>query len=574
MENNNVKKPKGSAYTQPDHIKPKSKWTKKMTIWTIVIAVIVLGILAIIGAENGWFKTKDMIYGKAVVDDYSVIEIDKADVEVADSTIESYLDSVVSHETTTEVVEEGTVEDGDTINLDYSGILVGEEEPFDGGTAESQSLTLGSGTMIDGFEEQIIGHEIGETFDINVTFPEDYSSEDLAGKDAVFTITVNNKTVENVPELTDELVSNYAAEHLDVEINTIEEYEEYYRDKLYNNYLESAIMEAMTEKTDVIYYNEQDLANMKNYSANVLSYYASMFGIDAASYASMMGYDSAEEYADSDAKDTLRQTMMLDKVAEEQGITVTDEEIDAALTKNMESEEYTGTLDEFKAASGDAYLFLVRETDVLLPKVMDYLKQNVVFVESPEEETEAEDEEAEAEDAEDEDADAADEDADAADEDADADAEDAEVEAEDAVEEAIEDAADAVEDVAEDTKDAAEDVADAVTDAVEDAADAVKDATEDAVDTVTDAVEDAADAAKDAAEDAVDTVTDAADAAKDAAEDAVDTVTDAVEDAADAVEDAVEDAADAAKDAAEDAVEDAVDTVTDAVEDAAEEIKE
>ena len=119
------KKVKGSAYSQPDHIKPKSKWTKKTTIWVIVIAVIVLGILAIIGGENGWFKTADMINGKIELDDYSTIEINEADVEVTDDTIQSYLDSVVSSETTTETVTEGTVEDGDTVVIDYTGVLEG-----------------------------------------------------------------------------------------------------------------------------------------------------------------------------------------------------------------------------------------------------------------------------------------------------------------------------------------------------------------------------------------------------------------------------------------------------------------
>lgn len=480
MEDKNVKKTKGSAYNQPDYIKPKSKWTKKTTIWVIVIAVIVLGILAIIGGENGWFKSKDMINGKAVVDDYSTIEIDESSVEVADSTIENYLNNVVSAETTKEEVTEGTVENGDTINLDFSGVLEGEEEPFEGGTAAGQSLTIGSGTMIEGFEEQIEGHEVGETFDINVTFPEDYSSEDLAGKNAVFTITVNSKTVSNVPELTDELIQHYTEENYEEPISTIEEFKEYWKDRLYNNYMESAILNAMTEKTNVKYYNEADLANMTAYNENYLSYYASMYGVDADTMASMFGFESAAAYADDNAKNLLKQTMMLDQVAKDQNITITDEEIDEVFTKYMESEEFEGTLEEFKAQSGDAFSFLVRETEVLEPKVIEYLKQNVVLVESPEEEVEEA-----AEDAADVVEEAVEEAADAIEEAA----EDVVEDAKDTVEEAVEDVKDAAEEVVEDAKDAVEDVKDAAEDVVEDAKDAVEDVVEDAAEAVEDAVD-------------------------------------------------------------------------------------
>ena len=94
--------------------------------------------------------------------------------------------------------------DGDTVNIDYSGAMDGEV--FDGGTAEGYDLTLGSGRFIDGFEEQIVGHTPGETFDLTVTFPEDYDATDLAGKDAVFTVTLNDISETQSPELTDDFV--------------------------------------------------------------------------------------------------------------------------------------------------------------------------------------------------------------------------------------------------------------------------------------------------------------------------------------------------------------------------------
>jgi len=387
MEEKNLKSTKGPAYSQPEHIKKKSKWTKKTTIWCIVILVIVLGILAIIGAENGWFKTQDMINGKLVLGDYSTIEIDESDVKVDEATIDSYVNYMISQETTHEEVTEGTVEDGDTISLDYTGVLVGEEEPFDGGTASGTSLTIGSGTMIEGFEDQIIGHEIGETFDINVTFPEEYA-ENLAGKDAVFTITVNSKTQSDVPELTDELVQHYSAENMDVQLDSVEAFKDYYRERLSEDYLESAILDKLVENSEVKYYNEANLASLTQYNESSLAYYGSQFGVDSATMASMYGYDSPKAYAEATTKDTLHEFMILEQIAEDQGITYSDEELNEVLQRYMEREGFTGTLDEFKAQASSGVTYLITESEVLMPKVMEYLKGNVVIVESPEEDTE------------------------------------------------------------------------------------------------------------------------------------------------------------------------------------------
>ena len=305
MENKNNNSKKGPAYVQPDHIKPKSKWTKKTTVWVIVIAVVVLGILAIIGSENGWFKTQDMINGKIVLGDYSTVEVDESAIRVTDSDIDYFLSSIIANETTSESVTEGTVEDGDTINLDYTGVLKGEEEPFLGGTATGSTLTLGSGTMIEGFESQIAGHEIGETFDIEVTFPDDYRDETLAGKDAVFTITVNSKTVTNTPEMSDELVQKYSSEHMDQQFDTVDEIKEYYTETTSNNRLESAIMSSREEIADVQYYNEANYAALNAYNETTLSYYGSQFGVDAATMASMYGYDSVKDYAEATTKENL-----------------------------------------------------------------------------------------------------------------------------------------------------------------------------------------------------------------------------------------------------------------------------
>ena len=387
MGEKNSKNTKGPAYQQPDHIKPKSKWTKKTTVWTIVIAVIVLGILAIIGSNNGWFKTADMINGKIVMEDYSDIEVSQSDVEVPDSYADYLIQNIISANTTFEDVTEGTVEEGDSIKVSYNGVLTGETEPFFGGTGEDVQVVIGSGSLFSAdFEEQLVGHEVGETFEVSTTLPDDYTLEDLQGKDADITVTINSKTITIVPEITDEMASEYAADNLDLDVSTVDELRTAYIEKTYESKLENAIMTAMEEKADVKYYNEANLAALENYNLSSVSYYASQYGMDSTTYVSMFGYDSVQAYAESTSKDALKEIMIIEKVAQDQGITISDDEIDEKLSEYMDLEDFTGTLEEFKEGADPGALYLITQTEVLQPKVMDYLKSIVTIVETPEEE--------------------------------------------------------------------------------------------------------------------------------------------------------------------------------------------
>lgn len=331
--------------------------------------------------------------GEITLEDYSTIEVNEADVTISDESVDSYIDSIISYATTTETVTEGTAEDGDTVNIAYSGVLEGEEEVFD--SSDSYDLTLGSGTFIDGFEEQVVGHEIGETFDINVTFPEDYSAEEYAGKNATFTITINSKSVANVPELNDEFVKEFSAANMDTELNTVDELKEYTYNYLYDNALYSAIYNVLLEKETVISYSESDFELLKNYSNESLAYYASMlqqYGYTDATEdtaAQMYGYDTAEAYTVAEAQHYLGLTMLFDKIASDLGIEVTDEEVDEEIAAYMDSYGYTDTytVEEFKELSGDAWVMLIKKLQVEYRKVMEALRDNVVIIPAAEEET-------------------------------------------------------------------------------------------------------------------------------------------------------------------------------------------
>ena len=330
--------------------------------------------------------------GEIEIEDYSVIEIPSIEVEVTEDDVNNNLTSMLSFATTTEAVMEGTAQEGDTVNIDFTGYLEGEEEPFEGGSAVGYDLSLGSGMFIPGFEEQVIGHEIGETFDINVTFPEMYT-EDLAGKNATFTVTLNHKTVTVAPELNDEFAKNFAAENLGEEINTVDELKDYIRKTLEKNLLDNAIMKRMQDKTNVISYKESQFNMLKEYYLADLSNYVEMYaaagmeGVDADSIANMSGFADAQSYASDETMYYMNIIMMLDKVAEDKGIEVTDAEIDEVITKFMTGYGYdeTYSIEEFKELNGETWVFLMSKLNVLSSKVVESLHDNVVFTEAVEE---------------------------------------------------------------------------------------------------------------------------------------------------------------------------------------------
>ena len=332
--------------------------------------------------------------GEVTVEDYSVIEIPENLVEVSDQDVENEINNMLSFATTSEQITEGTVESGDTVNIDFAGVIEGETEPFEGGSAQGYDIVLGSGTFIPGFEDQIVGHEIGETFDIQVTFPEEFS-EDLAGKNVTFTVTINYKTVQVTPELNDEFVRSFAAANFNTELNTVDELREYVREYLYNNLLDNAIMKALQEKTTVTSYEESVFEMLSEYYLADLAKYAEMYaaygmeGYDADMIAKLSGFADAQSYAADEAMYYLDAVMALDTVAKDLGIEVTDEEVDEAILATMKSYGYDTvyTVDEFRELNGEGWTFLMTKLNVEYGKVVKALRDNVVFTEPvPEEE--------------------------------------------------------------------------------------------------------------------------------------------------------------------------------------------
>ena len=215
--------------------------------------VILAGLLAASLVLGGCAASKGLETNAIKISNYKEVEV--AEVakpgEITDEDVESSIQATLEAQAETKEVTDRPVESGDTVNIDFLGKINGEA--FEGGSAEGYPLTIGSGTFIEGFEDSIIGHKIGETFDWEGTFPEDYPQENLAGADVVFTITVNSISVEEVPELTDELVKT-----LSEDSTTVAEYKEEVKKDLeeqaqtnYDFTLQQNAWQAVLENTEV-----------------------------------------------------------------------------------------------------------------------------------------------------------------------------------------------------------------------------------------------------------------------------------------------------------------------------------
>jgi len=244
-----------------------------------------------------------------------------------------------TYATSTEVTS-GVANMGDTVIIDFVGTLDGVA--FEGGTATGCELTLGSGQMIDGFEDQIAGHSVGEVFDIFVTFPENYGSADLAGQDAVFTITITSKIDKVYPEYTDEFVATNTG------YATIAAYEEYLMNALQEDATQSdedsnksKVMTAAVDAATINEYPEQDMKEMIDDTINQVESEAISNGYELIDYlTAYYGYESVEDFkADVEAlvESYMKEKIVVCAIAKAEKISVSKDEIEDYKKNMMES---------------------------------------------------------------------------------------------------------------------------------------------------------------------------------------------------------------------------------------------
>ena len=267
------------------------------------------------------------VYPEVTLGDYKGLEVEKAEVSVSDAQVQAELDRMAENVASTETVDRAA-QMGDTANIDFEGFDNGV--PFDGGKGDSFDLKLGSGQFVPGFEEQIVGMNAGEEKDIDITFPEDYHKE-LAGKAVVFHVKLNKVTVTNVPAQDDEFAKDVS------EFDTLEELKNDIRakalekaQKQVDSAFEQAAVDKAAENVTVDMPKGLVEAELDNQMER-FAYQLQMSGYSMDQYAKMMGGDvsTMRNAFRPTAEKQAKVNVMLEKIVEVEGISATDEEIEA-----------------------------------------------------------------------------------------------------------------------------------------------------------------------------------------------------------------------------------------------------
>lgn len=354
----------------------------KKQIGAVVLAGVMM--LSLTGCGS---NEKAKKYSKYVeLGDYKGIEYTMDVAEVTDDQVNQQIDSFLDGLAETEEVTDRAVEDGDTVNIDFTGTKDGEE--FEGGSSEGYDLVIGSGSFIDGFEDGLIGHEIGDEVSLDLTFPEEYpQNEDLAGQDVNFKVKINSISVKNTPELTDKVVAD------NTDYDNVEDYKASVRKSLEDSNKSSAEQQAqadvfnkVVENSKITGYDEDEVNELIDKEFDTFKQTAESYKSYGYSYDDVLaanGYSSEDELKEGITqyvKKYLDQVMVLYCIADKEGITVSSEETDAMVEEYMTTYSVK-TKDEVYDYFGDDYF----EVSILSQKVRDFLMENAVQVDSTEE---------------------------------------------------------------------------------------------------------------------------------------------------------------------------------------------
>jgi trigger factor len=287
--------------------------------------------------QNLIFKATVTVKPEVKLGEYKGLEVEEADTTVTDDEVEAELKSLQEKQAELVVVENGTVENGDTVVMDFEGFVDGEA--FEGGKAENYSLEVGSGSFIPGFEEQLVGLEAGAEKDVEVSFPEEYHAEELAGKPATFKVKLHDIKRKELPELDDEF-----AKDVNEEVETLAELKSTLKEKLeadkkhtaehqkQDTVVEKAAENAEIDLPEVMVTNEQDRMiqefeqRLQGQSMNLDLYYQ-FSGQDETALRNQMK---------EDAEKRVRTNLTLEAIAAAENIEAGEEEVEQELEKMAE----------------------------------------------------------------------------------------------------------------------------------------------------------------------------------------------------------------------------------------------
>ena len=315
--------------------------------------------------------------------EYKGVAVEKNVEKVTDEAVDARIQNDVERASTTQDVTDRAVENGDIVNLDYAGSVDGVA--FEGGTAQGQSLTIGSGMFIPGFEEQMVGMNIGEERDLSVKFPEQYHAENLAGKDAVFHVKVNGIQTKVRPELDDDFAADVS------EFDTFEAYkanivadlEKNAADRAEAN-LEDALVQKVVDASDCDIPDamiQDEITTMLREMEMRMMYQ----GIRFEDYLKYTGQtlDQVRENYKPEAANRVKTQLVLEAVAKAENIVPTDEDVDETIAD--QAKRMNRDVEEFKASLSEQQKEYLKET-AGIKKVIDFLKANAVITEKAAEE--------------------------------------------------------------------------------------------------------------------------------------------------------------------------------------------
>lgn len=322
--------------------------------------------------ENLIFTAKVTVKPEVNLGEYKGLGIEKDDTAVTDEDVQNELKSLQERQAELVVKEDGKVAEGDTVVLDFEGFVDGEA--FEGGQAENYSLEVGSGSFIPGFEDQLAGLEAGAEKDVEVTFPEEYHAEDLAGKPAVFKVKIHEIKTKELPELDDEF-----AKDVDEEVETLAELTEKTKKRLEEakeNEADAKLREELVTKAaenaeadipQAMIDTELDRM-MKEFEQRL-----QMQGMNLELYFQFSGQDenALKEQMKEDAGKRVKSNLTLEAIAKAENLQVTDEEVEEELSKMAEA--YNMPVENIKQAIGSTDGM---KEDLKVRKAIDFLVEN------------------------------------------------------------------------------------------------------------------------------------------------------------------------------------------------------
>ena len=328
------------------------------------------------------FTAEVALKPEVTLGEYKGLEVPKSELEVTEEEVAGELRKEQESNSRTIDVDDRAVADGDKVTLDFEGFVDGEA--FDGGKGTDYPLTIGSGAFIPGFEEQLVGAEIGKETEVNVTFPENYQAENLAGKPAVFKCTVKKIEVKELPELDDEFAKDVS------EFDTLEEYKADIKKNLEEKKAnaakrakEDAAVDAAIEKASM----EIPDAMLDTQVSNMIEDFARRIqsqGLTMEQYLQFTGMTPAalQEQMKPQALKRIQSRLVLEKIAEVENIQISDEKLDEEIAQMAEM--YKMEVEKLKEVLGDAEKEQMKK-DMAVQEAVTLITEAAVEVEKTEE---------------------------------------------------------------------------------------------------------------------------------------------------------------------------------------------